>query len=91
MVAGDVVNGFAASATYVTFQPAATVEVVILSVLGRDGDLEFYLYDGVTAGGQNINAVSAVYYMKRFCINNTNYLRMYSNGTIGSYTGIQIK
>jgi len=92
MAVGDVVNGFAASTTFVDFQPAANVEVAILSVLGQEGDVEVGLYNGVTYGQQNINSSSGnTIFCERFMINNTNYLRMYSSGQNGSFTGIQIK
>jgi len=41
MASGDVVNGFLPSSTWTTFQPAASVEVVITAVLGRNDDTEF--------------------------------------------------
>ncbi len=91
MAAGDVVSGFVASSTFVDFQPAAGVEVAIMSALGQEGDVEVGLYDGVTYGQQNVASTTSSKFCERFMINNTNYLRMYSSGQTGSFTGIQIK
>lgn len=92
MAVGDVVNGFATATTFVDFRPAVGVEVCIMSVLGQEGDVEVGLYNGVTYGQQNVNSSSGnTIFCERFMINNTNYLRIYSNGQTGSYTGIQIK
>jgi hypothetical protein len=92
MAVGDVVNGFATATTFVDFRPAVGVEVCIMSVLGQEGDVEVGLYNGATYGQQNVNSSSGnTIFCERFMINNTNYLRIYSNGQTGSYTGIQIK
>jgi len=91
MAVGDVVNGFATATTFVDFRPAVGVEVCIMSVLGQEGDVEVGLYNGVTYGQQNVADNSSRKFIERFMINNTNYLRIYSNGQTGSYTGIQIK
>lgn len=92
MAVGDVINGLAAATTFVNFQPAAGVEVAITSITGQEGDVELGLYNGVSYGQTNLQKDPAMtLFIQRFMINNTNYLRMYSNGQIGSFTGIQIK
>ena len=91
MAVGDLVNGIAAAAGVAYFQPAATVEIIILSVTGRTV-VYAGLYDGVNSsssrisnGGSVLDSLNA-----KLGINNTNYL-YYEDSTLAGYTGIQIK
>jgi hypothetical protein len=97
MAVGEVVNGiFTSIGVYHDFQPAATVQVIITSLHGAfSGTLNAGLYDGTTHSGVNVSYTT--YWTAAPCnvkigINNTNYLRIYTNsGSPPSYSGIQIK
>ena len=54
MAVGDLVNGIAAAAGIAYFQPAATVEIIILSVTGRTV-VYAGLYDGVNSSSSRIS------------------------------------
>tara|TARA_R110000744_G_scaffold339338_1_gene444490 strand:+ start:493 stop:792 length:300 start_codon:yes stop_codon:yes gene_type:complete len=99
MVAGDVVNSIIdiANGATVDFQPAATVDVAILSCSGEFTDLFIGITDGTiatvfwqrSAPAENFNNNGY-----KQMINNTAYLRMTnaSGATRAiSYTGVQIK
>jgi len=88
MVAGDVVS----SVTAGNFQPAATVEVIILSLI-PNGAGAFTLTDGVTSPTAYLGAWSAANNANRggqmnhkICLTNAIYCNF-----IGGFTGIQIK
>jgi len=92
MAVGDVVNGvFGAGIS--TFQPAASVEVAILSGFGVDSqNLDIGIDNGViapnnrsTQSGQMSTANNV-----KIMINNSVYLYL-NNATASGYSGIQIK
>jgi hypothetical protein len=96
MAVGDVISGiFTTIGVQHDFQPSAGTEIIITAVLGSNGNLmNVGLYDGVTASTSYIqyNTYFAQNANVKIGINNTNYLRVFSNGgTPPSYTGIQIK
>ena len=87
MVAGDVVS----SVTAGNFQPAATVEVIILSLFQAAG--AFTLTDGVTSPSSYLGAWSAANNANRggqmnqkICVTNAIYINF-----VGGFSGIQIK
>jgi len=92
MAIGDIVNGINTTiATYVYFQPAANVEIIILAAGGK-GTANAGLSNGVTDaplevadGSFNIGS------NMKLGITNTNYLTFYGSSTAPSYSGIQIK
>ena len=100
MVAGDVVTAMSASLTSQTFQPAVSVEVIILglairnaNVLTTNGTLDALLLVTTVVPGdggsfQNVNV--------KIPINNTVYLKLAAADAGGgfdgtTYHGIQIK
>ena len=95
MVVGDIINAITTQVVnYAYFQPAATVEVIILAVPTASTSY-FFLYDGVTQGAWT-NAESASTggvnpTNMKIGITNTNYFGLYNLGPASSYTGIQIK
>jgi hypothetical protein len=103
MVAGDVVNGFGAVNSSLTFQPASGVECMITNANTGSGDAWVNLTNAtVGINGYLFNtgsSTSQVAYGSRFqgyklFINNTNYLLVFAPpaaGEYSSYTGIQIK
>tara|TARA_R110000823_G_C15534241_1_gene457246 strand:+ start:225 stop:491 length:267 start_codon:yes stop_codon:yes gene_type:complete len=87
MAVGDIVSGFSAINTILTFQPAGS-NVCLITVVPNS--FNYTLTDGVTsAAGARNNSVSEV---TKLFINNTNYLYISSGGpgTISFFTGIQI-
>ena len=80
---------FASSATFYTFQPAATVEILITEAGGSECFLG--LNDGVTGSIQQISVATASSYSMKLGITNTNYLYIRGNGSNPHYSGIQIK
>ena len=92
MAIGDIVNGInTAIATYVYFQPAASVEIMILAVGGKSA-ANAGLSNGVTdspleVADPSYNRASNL----KIGITNTNYLTFYGSTTAPSYSGIQIK
>jgi hypothetical protein len=88
MAVGDVVNGTAAANTQITFQPAASVEVIILSCFVKSGTT--YITDGVNNSAWDSGANTQT--LTKIAINNTVYLIVgAATGQSGAYTGIQIK
>jgi len=87
MVAGDVVS----SVTAGNFQPAATIEVIVLSFFQGAGGIT--LTDGVTSPNTYFGAWSAANNANRggqmnhkVCVTNTIYINY-----VGGFSGIQIK
>jgi hypothetical protein len=96
MAVGDVVNGLATDGNTITFTPAAGVECILTSVLGRAAGA--YLTDGVSIGyiGNLGNADAFMEPQDRVVkvfINNTNYYYSTASpaGNNSGYTGLQIK
>ena len=91
MVAGDVVNGNGGAInTALTFQPAATVEVCLMTYG------VFTAWTFLTDGAVNARACFAIdnpaEYTTKLFINNTNYLYIEPQaGNTAVYSGIQIK
>ena len=94
LAVGDLLSGiFTTVGSNVSFQPAAGVEIIILSLHG-DSTCRAGLTNGVTIS-DSIASNSSTFgqgFNTKIGINNTNYLNMYTNGpTPPSYSGIQIK
>jgi len=97
MAVGEIVNGiFTSIGVSHYFQPAASVEVVIISTHGANGQtLQAGLYNGTTHSMSNL--IYQTYYTStpantKIGINNTNYLSVFTNASPPpSYSGIQIK
>jgi len=96
MAVGDVVNGLATDGNDITFQPAATVECIITTVMGRATGA--YLIDGTSIGYiGNLGNADAVFEIQdrvtKVFINNTIYLNVGSSpaGNNSGYSGLQIK
>lgn len=98
MAAGDTIQVFFSFSgpSYLNYQPAAGVEVVILQT---DDFTTHYLY--LYNGTLEANMYNAAYTpnaagakLMKLCINNTNYMRMYSynaGASTGAVCGIQTK
>jgi hypothetical protein len=92
MAVGEIVSGINTTiATYVYFQPAANVEIMILTAGGK-AVANAGLSNGVTDaplevadGSHNIGS------NLKIGITNTNYLAFYGSTTAPGYSGIQIK
>tara|TARA_R110000824_G_scaffold797_1_gene4883 strand:+ start:331 stop:591 length:261 start_codon:yes stop_codon:yes gene_type:complete len=86
MAVGDVVNGiFSGGGSWVSFQPAAGVEVCITGVIDY-----IRITDGVTNTTDDQTTGTGVFQMKCM-INNTVYVGIYASSNGTCYTGIQIK
>ena len=95
MAVGDVVGGtFAAGvpSNYRTFQPAAGVEVIFLSMCG-DNTAQCILYDGTNQAWSAGNADAFGTNLQiKVPVNNTQYCQFYSGAADPcGYRGIQIK
>ncbi len=96
MAVGDIVNGIATDGNTITFQPAASVSIMLSSVIGRATGA--YLIDGVSVGYIG-NLGNADAYMEpsdrvvKVFINNTNYYYSAASpvGNNSGYTGIQVQ
>lgn len=94
MVAGDVVNGFSAAATALTFQPAVGSEIMISAIAMNNNTTLPRLDNGVNttflAWGTNEEPSGSN--IKVF-INNSIYLHIQAlpAGEVSGFTGIQIK
>ena len=92
MAIGDIVNGIIATfGSYVYFQPAANVEIMILSVGGK-AVANAGLSNGVTDAP--LEVADGSYNRGSNCkigITNTNYLTLYGSTVAPSSSGIQIK
>ena len=91
MAVGDVVNAILTQvANYSNYQPAVGIEVIVLSS-SSDFNTNLILYNGViSASNQAVNTAGSSNNIK-FCINNTNYLRIYNETTYAQFSGMQIK
>ena len=92
MAVGDVVNFLANSAT--SFQPASTVEIIILQVFINQTATEVGLTDGATKAVQYINTASGGFQTmpaKRLGITNTNYFSISPSSANVGFSGIQTK
>lgn len=98
MVAGDIISEIGALGATISFQPALTVEVIVLSHFPSDTYDTLALTDGVLTayqynkGGdtQDVNQSN-----EKVMINNTNYLTV-AGGTLPvtksfGFSGLQIK
>jgi hypothetical protein len=94
MAVGDVINAIPAQvANYSYFQPAAGVEIMILSLSSATNN-HYFLYNGTNQGAwtnTDVSAGSKEPTNMKIGITNTNYLAIYNTGAYGQYTGIQIK
>ena len=95
MAVGDVIadNGLG-GASFVTFQPAAGVEIIITAFLGNGATIMVGVTDGIAARsvtGVGLDGTYAnVAVNCKIGITNTHYLSMYATSESG-YSGIQIK
>ena len=88
MAVGDVVAHVDATVgSYISFQPAVSVGVMITTTLSH---VSMRNSVPLTTQGQNQITVTGVGQMKLF-IDNTSYLAYYSSGSASSYSGLQIK
>jgi len=94
MAVGDIINGVDPTvASYVYFQPAAGVEIMIMFSGGAGTSVTSGIYDGVNLGTFKTtdNADYSEGGNVRIGITNTIYYAMYAgSGSLG-YSGIQIK
>jgi hypothetical protein len=93
MAAGDVVNGISAVNTALTFQPAATVEVVLTSLANDDDYIRYEITDGAL---YSFLIPDDTFYNITNCkvfITNSIYLHIdaIGAGKSSGYTGMQIK
>lgn len=91
LAVGDVISAIGATtATTWYYQPAAGVEIMVLWC-SADGTA----WVGVNNGTLNAQAIldntGELYGNIKFGITNTMYLSHWSSGTIGAFSGIQIK
>ena len=95
MAIGDIVSGVSVGLTDLYFQPAAGVEIMILTM--NSYDAEIFLYNGVQApsslfhsatSGNSTNAVNC-----KVGLNNSIYIKLNAASAGGGscYSGIQIK
>ena len=93
MAVGDIVSDATIKNVYVNFQPAAGVEVIILSCHGnsdgivaiKNGTLTGY--SQFVTGSKNYNSG----FNTKIGVTNSVFFAIYSTGDDGGYTGIQIK
>ena len=91
MAAGDVVNYIHnVSGGCFTYQPAASVEVVVTSCWTASTGNAIYLTNGVTAA-QVIPAQVSNYLNLKIFINNTNYLQVCGGSQYPAFSGVQTK
>jgi len=84
MAAGDVVSALSATVgSWVFYQPAAGVEVLVTSVYNT-----MTISNGVIQAKHHDDAVAKVF---KIFINNTIYLAYFTTATATGFTGIQIK
>tara|TARA_R110000803_G_scaffold116604_1_gene185179 strand:+ start:502 stop:777 length:276 start_codon:yes stop_codon:yes gene_type:complete len=91
MAVGDIINDVLTSATWVSFQPSAGTEIMILMSWGS-GVVYTRLEDGVN--DSQIIVTTSTYGASmnmKMGITNTNYGGFYSSGGTCAYSGIQIK
>lgn len=96
MAVGDVVNGFSAANTVLTFQPAAGVEVMISTIImqGLPGAYSLLTNAAGDIARSDFTTSSTMPFAGlKFFINNTNFLTIPAMGAAwrSGYTGIQIK
>lgn len=93
MAIGDIVSGiFVTTGAYQYFQPAANVEIIILTAGGKaigNAGLSNGVTDSPIEVNDSTNTAQAV--NLKICITNTNYLTVYGSTTAPHYSGIQIK
>ena len=94
MAVGDIINGIDTStSTYIYFQPAVGVEIIITFSGGIGTSVQAGIYDGVNVGTAKVsdNADYSEGGNMKIGITNTIYYTMYSNSGSLGYSGIQIK
>ncbi len=93
MAVGDIISDATIKNSYVNFQPAAGVEVILTSVFGNsDGVVSIQNgvltgYSQFVTGSKNFNSGFNV----KIGVTNSVFVGIYSTGDDGGYTGIQIK
>jgi hypothetical protein len=94
MVAGDVVGGafdMSVVGSYGTIQPAAGVELMIMTMAG-DLSIRFILYDGtLSAWSTSTQEDYGTTAQLKIPISNTLYMQLYSTHNDYGWRGIQIK
>lgn len=96
MAVGDIVSVKTGTVlnTWHYYQPAAGVEIIVLSAFAGDGLQYSSLYDGVDNMYSRVGSglVSSPNNLNiKIGINNSIYLGQYSDATATSFSGIQIK
>jgi hypothetical protein len=92
MAAGDAVVGMVAATTWLTFTPAAGVEVMITCFMGASS-VYVGQNDGVLDTYSNFvsNNVGTTNFNTKIVCTNAQSLKMYSTTLPSAYSGIQIK
>ena len=87
MAAGDIVSAI----NILSFQPAATVEVIIFIIFTNDTNIAYRINNGIISQYEQTGTSSAGYNFAKsigkFPINNTNY---YTSDFLTSISGLQI-
>ena len=95
MAVGDIISETYPAVTLSYFVPAAGVEIIVTSGIGRTTSVYFGITDGVQIAYTNSDddATSGARYSLniKLGITNTNYLLLYANSTGVGFTGIQTK
>jgi hypothetical protein len=97
MAVGDVVNQILGVTGRINFQPAANVEVVVLSCSGGNSGMYAGFTNGTvfsdfnfSFGGTAANGARNSMNIKA-CVNNTTYFTITSNNYVPAFSGIQTK
>ena len=91
MAVGEVISEITATiGSMVSFQPAATVEIMVLYIVGN-GTLYAGLNNGVIDTYQNQTANTGRAILIKMGITNSLYLEINASATGAAYSGIQIK
>tara|TARA_R110000787_G_C13327368_1_gene437037 strand:+ start:548 stop:820 length:273 start_codon:yes stop_codon:yes gene_type:complete len=89
MATGDVIIGiFPDTRTWVTFQPAVGVEIMITGLIGYA--LSYVGHSNGTSYSYSNSSVGGAFTNIKVAITNTNYLNAQSDSWHCSYSGIQI-
>ena len=96
MAVGEIINGVNPSdgaGTY-TFQPAATVTIIITFATPTYSGGDVQMFNGTQRAGMTTEADSYAMFNIKMGIDNTNYLRIYNANTdannSSAYSGIQL-
>lgn len=93
MAVGDIISDATTANSYVNLQPAAGVEVIIVSCHGNSDGIvginngAITGYSQFVTGSKNFNSG----FNTKIGVTNSVFFGLYSSGDNGGYTGIQIK